>query len=276
MSENMQSCPSCGELVPIEYVVCVWCGFDLTAEHIRRAGIVIGRKEAFQRMIKMIRDPFRTAKEIALIPDLTGGKLIFYLLGIAMTLNMIVVFGKLDGTDFNASDAGIQIALSKRISFLISFKFIVGVTFLLVQPIVLYLIFRFVWKYSTRIMKVLIKSVGGHADDEKIKCAIGYSMFPVLLGWTLSLLFTLMSSKVNITGGVTYNSINDAVVQITRHGVGIVGYIFIIIGWIAAIVLMVINMRQVAKMSIAESVVAAGLPSTFMMIIVVFGTQFLA
>ncbi len=275
MSENMQSCSSCGELVPIEYVVCVWCGFDLTAEHIRRAGIIIGRNESIQRMKKVVRDPMNASKELALIPDLTGGKLILYMIAFVMTLNMLVVFGKLDGTDFNATDAGLSIALFKNSDPLfISFKFIVGMAFIFVQPIVLYIIFMIFWKFSTKILKIFIKSVGGFADDEKIKCIIGYSMLPVLFGWSLSLFFTLFAGDVNISGNVTYNTISAAVVEVTRTGVGMVGFFFIIIGWLWTVGLMVILMRHSAKLSLVESIIAVGIPTLFMMIVVVFGTSF--
>ena len=104
MSENMQTCPSCGELVPIEYVVCVWCGFDLTAEHIRRSGIIIGRNEAFSRMKRVTLDPINAFKEITLIPDLKGPRYILYFIGVAMTLNMLAIFSKLDGLEFNNPD----------------------------------------------------------------------------------------------------------------------------------------------------------------------------
>lgn len=272
----MQQCPSCGELVPIEYVICVWCGFDLTAEHIRRAGIKIGKRESVDRMVNLVRSPITTAKEISLIPDLTGGKLILYFIGVVMTLNMLVVFGKLGGTDFNDSEAGINIVLSAKISFIISFKFIVGLAFLAVQPIVLYLIFFGIWKFSARILLMLTKSIGGFGDILKIRSVIGYSLFPVLLGWSLSLLMTLMASPVNISGSIDYNSISFAVIEITRSGIGFVGYIFIILGWIWTVLLSVITMRQAAKLSTFESMIVAGIPSTILLVVVVFGTEFLA
>ena len=50
----MQTCPSCGDLVPNEYVLCVWCGFDLTLEKIRKAGITIDNRDALARMVRVV------------------------------------------------------------------------------------------------------------------------------------------------------------------------------------------------------------------------------
>ena len=272
MSENMKTCPSCGELVPLEYVVCVWCGFDLTAEQIRRTGIKIGRREAYQRMVGMVRRPQQTAKEIALIPDLQGGKSLLYFLGLIITLKMLVVFGKLEGTIFNDSDAGFP--LSSRFSLIITFRFIVAISFLIVQPVVLYLIFTGIWKLSARIILLLVRSVGGRGDLKKVRASIGYSLVPVFLGWALSTFFILFASKSSVGSGSSYSEISSAVDNITRSGIGLFSYILVLIGWIWTIVLMVITVRHAARLSVIESIVAAGIPTAIMMYIVMFGTNF--
>ena len=64
----------------------------------------MGPKEAVVRMRKVIVNPIEAFKEIALVPDLMGGRLIFYFIGVAMTLNMLAIFNKLDGLAFNATD----------------------------------------------------------------------------------------------------------------------------------------------------------------------------
>ncbi|MCY3411277.1 MAG: YIP1 family protein [Candidatus Heimdallarchaeota archaeon] len=277
----MQQCPSCAELVPVEYVVCVWCGYDLTGEHIRRAGIVINRKEAFMRMRDIVIDPLNAAKKITLIPDLHGGRIIFYLIGFMMTLNMLAVFSKLDGAEFNNATeypliSAIQLTRTILLEPTYTMKFVVGVLFLIVQPIVLFIIFNLIWKYAAKIILAIARSLGGHGDQMKIRSALGYSMLPVLIGWTLSWLMTLMASPVTLPGSIDYTSISEAVVEVTRSGMGLVGFIFIIIGWVWAIVLSVITIRQAVKVSIFESIIIAGIPSAFFMTIVVFGTEFLS
>ena len=80
----MQTCPSCGDLVPNEYVLCVWCGFDLTLEKIRKAGITIDNRDALARMVRVVTKPPSTFKDISLLPDnrvrlLPGEPVNFYL-----------------------------------------------------------------------------------------------------------------------------------------------------------------------------------------------------
>jgi hypothetical protein len=267
MSENMQTCPSCGELVPIEYVICVWCGFDLTAEHIRRSGIRIGPRQAALRARKVVVDPLNAFREIALIPDLTGGKLIFYLIGMAMTLNMITVLSKINGLQFNEVNADV-VAIG---SFGISINFVLNLAFLIVQPLVLYLIFLAVWKVAARILSLFSRSVGGRGDKIKIRAAIGYSMLPVLFAWTLSWLLRLItpSEDINVaTQNITYQDVDAAVVAFSEQGFGVVSQVVMWIGWIWALVLGVIGMRYAARLSYIEAAIVAGIPYALFMTIV--------
>ncbi|MFV2014460.1 MAG: YIP1 family protein, partial [Candidatus Heimdallarchaeota archaeon] len=195
----MQTCPSCGELVPIEYVVCVWCGFDLTAEHIRRSGIVIGRNEAFARMKRVTLDPINAFKEITLIPDLKGPRYILYLIGVAMTLNMLAIFSKLDGLAYNTEEYKIvlyTIGADTQIS--IKVTTIIALTFLIIQPIFLLLIFNYIWKVATRLISYLSRTVGGTGDKEKIRSILGYSLLPVLFGWSLAWILRLLSGSTEV------------------------------------------------------------------------------
>jgi hypothetical protein len=264
----MQTCPSCGELVPIEYVICVWCGFDLTAEHIRRSGIRIGPREALQRMRKVVVDPLNAFREISLIPDLTGGKMIFYFIGMAMTLNMITVMSKINGLQFNEIEANVyQITASIGISI----NFVLNLAFLIVQPLVLYLIFLAVWKVATRILSLFSRSVGGRGDKVKIRATIGYSMLPVLFSWILSWLLRLITPSQDInasTSSITYQDVDEAVVAFAEEGFGVVSQIVLWIGWIWALVLGVIGMRNAARLSYVEAAIVAGIPYALFMTIV--------
>jgi hypothetical protein len=268
MSENMQSCPSCGELVPIEYVLCVWCGYDLTAEHIRRAGIKIGRKEAIDRMKKVVRSPITAFKEITLIPDLTGGKLILYSIGFIMTLSMLSIFSKLENMSYNDEGAGIAINIGTTDPLVISYKFIIGLLFLVLMPLILLLIFNIVWKLSTRIMKWLSKSFGGTGQDEKIRAVIGYSLLPVLFGWLLFLLVIILVPKTTVTNTSSYDAVDAAVVSLTSQGIGVVAKIFLYIGWAWSTILAIIGMQRAARLSLFESIIVAGVPFGLFMLVV--------
>lgn len=270
MSENMQTCPSCGELVPIEYVVCVWCGFDLTAEHIRRSGIIIGRKEALQRMKRVTIDPVNAFKEIALIPDLKGPRYILYFIGVAMTLNMIAVFSKLDGLAFN--DEGLQeitlLNITADSAITIKVTTVIALTFLLIQPLFLLLIFNYIWRVATRFISYLSRTVGGTGDKEKIRSIIGYSLLPVLYGWTLAWLLRLLAGSVTVENPDSYSSIESALVEVSKTGIGAVANFIIILSWIWAAILAVIGISRAARLSYIEGVIVAGFPYLLFMTVV--------
>ncbi|MHA2027996.1 MAG: YIP1 family protein [Candidatus Kariarchaeaceae archaeon] len=268
MSENMQTCPSCGELVPIEYVVCVWCGFDLTAEHIRRSGIVIGRREAFGRMKRVTLDPINAFKEITLIPDLKGPRYILYFIGVAMTLNMIAVFGKLDGLEFNKESAEIGLFSVLGNTITVKVTTIIALTFLIIQPIFLLLIFNYIWRVATRFVSYLSRTVGGTGDKEKIRSIMGYSLLPVLYGWVIAWLLRLLSSSTTVEDPQGFTEIEAAIITVSKEGIGAVANFIIILSWIWAAGLAIIGISRATRLSYVEGVIVAGLPYLLFMTVV--------
>ncbi len=257
MSESMQTCPSCGELVPIEYVMCVWCGYDLTAEHIRRSGIRIGKKEAIERMKKLIKNPIQTFKEIILIPDYIGGKIILYGIAFLMTINMLTVFGKLKNLDFNQNTS--RLFIGTRIS--IPFKLLADLLLIIVQPIILFIIFSIVWKVSVRIIEWISKSFGGKGDRTKIRAVIGYSLLPVLFGWAIQFLITLITPSQTVSNVLSYSAIEQSLLYITKKSFfGILGLIFVLIGWLWSTILGIIGISKATKISYFEGIIVAGVP----------------
>ena len=266
MSENMQTCPECQELVPIEYVICVWCGYNLSAEHIKRAGIVIGRREIVQRVVKLTKDPINAFKEIALIPDLKGPRYIMYFIGVFMTLNMIAVFKKLDGLSYNTEKSRI-VLYQGRISPSIPVTSVISLVFLIIQPLILLFVFNLVWKVGTRIVILLTRTLGGKGDKLKIRSAIGYSLTPVLFGWAFSWLVRLVTPSTSVSD-TSYTGVEDAIVTVTKHGIGVVSTVVLYICWIWATILATIGVSKVSRISYIEAFIAAGIPFLFFMSIV--------
>ncbi|MDH5400958.1 MAG: YIP1 family protein [Candidatus Heimdallarchaeota archaeon] len=271
MSENMQTCPSCNDLNPIEYVLCVWCGFDLTAEHIRRSGIIIQRKEAIDRLKRLIKSPVATFKEIVLIPDLKAGKLLLYWISMIITLNMILIFSKINDLSFNDNDSAIIIDFMLfgviHIDFDLRFKLIINILFLIFQPLILYLVFNLVWKISTRIMLLATRSFGGKGDYLKVRSTIGYSLLPVFLGWAAAWLIRLITPSVSGSAN-SFTSTSDLMNSFSKEGFGFVGQLFIIIGWVWSAVLGIIGVGRATKLSPVESILVIGTLYAFFMSIV--------
>lgn len=268
MSENMQTCPECQELVPIEYVICVWCGYNLSAEHIKRAGIVIGRREIVQRVVKLTKDPINAFKEIALIPDLKGPRYIMYMIGIFMTLNMIAVFKKLGGMSYNSEESRIILYQGTRFQPSIAVTSVISLVFLIVQPLLLLFVFNLVWKVGTRIVILLSRTLGGKGDKLKIRSAIGYSLTPVMFGWAFSWLVRLVTPSTTVTD-TSYSGVEKAIIDVTKSGIGVVSTVVLYICWIWATILATIGVSKTSRISYIEAFIAAGIPFLFFMTIVI-------
>ena len=144
----------------------------------------------------------------------------------------------------------------------------VGVLFLILMPLILLLIFTIVWKLSTRILKWLSKSFGGTGQDEKIRAAIGYSLLPVLFSWVLFLLVVVLLPKTTVSDTSSYDAVDAAVVRLTSEGLGMVGKIFLYIGWAWSTILAIIGMQRAARLSLFESIIVAGVPFGLFMLVV--------
>ena len=268
----MQTCPSCGDLVPNEYVLCVWCGFDLTLEKIRKAGITIDNRDALARMVRVVTKPPSTFKEISLLPDNRGGKMVLFAIAVIMTFNMIAIMSKLDGLIMNSEEFESYLVIDLPILAPISLpwfgdntidfeidihiklsgKFFINLFILAVQPLLLYLMFLQIWKVSIRILALLSRTFGGRVDNDKIKSVVGYSLIPVLIGWTLAWLSRLFTPEVNVSGS-SYEDIQSGIKSFSEEGPGLIGLTFLYLGWAWTFALGIIGMKNASRLSWVEA-----------------------
>ena len=268
----MQTCPSCGDLVPNEYVLCVWCGFDLTLEKIRKAGITIDNRDALARMVRVVTKPPSTFKEISLLPDNRGGKMVLFAIAVIMTFNMIAIMSKLDGLIMNSEEFEsylvIDIPIYRNlplpwfgdntidfeidIHIKLSGKFFINLFILAVQPLLLYVMFLQIWKVSIRILALLSRTFGGRVDNDKIKSVVGYSLIPVLIGWTLAWLSRLFTPEVNVSGS-SYEDIQSGIKSFSEEGPGLIGLTFLYLGWAWTFALGIIGMKNASRLSWVEA-----------------------
>ncbi len=263
----MQTCPSCGELVPVEYVTCVWCGYDLTGEHIRRAGIKISRRESFRRAVRVIRDPRNVMKEIALVPDNRGGRTALYLIGLAITFHMLILLRKIDGLQFNGSlveGEGISTIIT---NYLISR--IPTIAFLVLWPFLFMIVFMMVWYFAARITNYLNRAFGGKSNKPKVRAILGYSFYPALLGYAITIPLRLFTPEGSIST-LNYAAINDVMETMASSGIGIVIRIVQILFWLWSMVIAVYGMAQGGRLSYVETFITTGLPYLVFIWIIAF------
>ncbi|MHA1912457.1 MAG: hypothetical protein ACTSYA_12275 [Candidatus Kariarchaeaceae archaeon] len=222
MSEESQKCPACEEVIPVEYVVCPFCAFDLTEEKIRRSGIKIGRSESLDRMKRTIVSPFPVVKEISILPDRRGGSFNLMIISIALIMQLIIVIRKLDKTGYISSSGSMADTdyLSLSISWWIihipinfSVRFIFTIVFLLLGSFVLFCMLFLAWKMGTRMMVFVSRTLGGKAEKDNIRSILGYSLTPIAIGETVSLFFFLFLGLPNDASSAGDWSEIDAAVQ---------------------------------------------------------------
>ncbi len=269
MSENTQQCPNCGEYVPIEYVTCVWCAYDLTAEHLRRADITISYRDSVQRAIGVIRNPLRTLKEISLVPDQKGPRLSLLLSGLLISIHLSIIIFKLGNFGYTTVSQEGTTFFQGVLQFFLS----------LVPTIVLwglgtvffFLIFNVIWRLASRIIRLFSSLLGGGSEKTKMRAIIGYSTVPLTLMWGVTILFRLFSASPSLPDSPSYADISSAVTAITSTGIGPFISFLLIISWIWAMVLGVIGVSYAAKITYLESAIAAGIPYLLFILVIIGG-----
>lgn len=269
MSENMQQCPNCGEYVPAEYVTCIWCAYDLTAEHLRRADITISYRDSFFRGVKLVRNPLQAMREIALVPDNKGPRLSLILNGLMISIHLTIIMFKMKNfgyTTVSGSSSGIGTAI---LQFFLSF---VPTIFLIsLSTIFFFLIFNIIWRIASRIIRLFSSLLGGGSEKTKMKSVIGYSTVPLAIVWTFTILLRFFSAAPSLPDNPSYADMSSAITQISSTGVGGVISFFLIIGWLWAMVLAIIGVSYAAKISYVESTIAAGIPYLLFIMVIITG-----
>ena len=186
-----------------------------------------------------------------------------------MTLNMLAIFSKLDGLAYNTEEYKIvlyTIGADTQIS--IKVTTIIALTFLIIQPIFLLLIFNYIWKVATRLISYLSRTVGGTGDKEKIRSILGYSLLPVLFGWSLAWILRLLSGSTEVADPKGYTEIEAAMITVSKQGIGAIANFIIILSWVWAAGLAVIGISRATRLSYIEGVIVAGFPYLLFMTVV--------
>ena len=228
MSEESQKCPACSEVIPNEYVICPFCAFDLTEAKIRRSGIKIGRSESIDRMKRTITSPFPVVKEISLIPDRRGGSFNLLIISFALIMQLIVVIRKLDKTGYIRSSGSMAETdyFNTRVSFWfigfdinITERFVFTFVFLLLGSFVLFIMLFLAWKIGTRMMVFISRTLGGKAEYDNVRSVLGYSLTPIAIGETVSLLFFFfLGLPSDATTAGEWSEIDAAVYSMVNSG----------------------------------------------------------
>ncbi|MHA2175471.1 MAG: YIP1 family protein [Candidatus Hodarchaeales archaeon] len=166
-------CPNCSERSPAGYILCPYCGFDLTKILRQTQRIEITFRERFSRIWRSLLDP-RDSKilfrEVGVNPDRKGVLILLYLLSVAYATRLGAFAIKASSSTWH------------------DFHF----WYFLIQPWLTGFVFLFLsvfgWLISSLVIWLISKTLGGKASLRDTYSIVGYSLGPLI---TASLLVSL-------------------------------------------------------------------------------------
>jgi hypothetical protein len=158
-------CPNCSERSPAGYILCPYCGFDLTKILRKKQRIGITLKERFSRIWRSLSDP-RDSKvlfnEIGVNPDRLGVIILLYLLSVSYSTRLAAFVIK--GSNSTWHDFHFYYALIA--------PWFLGVAFLILA--------LFGWLITSIIIWLVAKTLGGKASLRDTYSIVGYSFGPLI------------------------------------------------------------------------------------------------
>lgn len=167
-------CPRCKNDVPVTYLFCPYCGYDLRFLIRERLAARLTFRDKLFRLYFLFRNPLIAIKHIATAPDFTGSFIAIFLAIFTMFLKSIVVlFKEASGISFYA----------------VIYLFLLALMLEIILVTIL-----------TLIIHIAISIVGGKGLIKDIFCMIGYSQAYFAVAHLISLILVVSAP---ITGDET-------------------------------------------------------------------------
>ncbi len=158
-------CPNCSERSPGGYILCPYCGFDLTRILRARERIRVPFRETFMRIYRSLFDPRESKtlfEEIGVNPDRKGALFVLYLLSVAYAMRLGALVLKASTPSWH----------DFHFWFFIISPWIVGFA--------LFILAIFGWLTSGLLTWLIAKTLGGKAGYRDTLGVIGYALGPLI------------------------------------------------------------------------------------------------
>lgn len=206
-SSDTITCPSCGEQIPTDYVVCPYDGYSLVKELRQKVRTKIRLKEGIGRAYRLLRQPMkntdRVMEEVATNYDRKGPLVVLFLISFLMAFRVAPYS--------NAYLSGTTVA--PEMGFILILGLVSGFMF---GPVVF--IFGLILWYGISLVvhyagKLLSSSVAGTAEFKETQSVVGYALTPLVLGlFLLNILFFFVLPEGNIYNQQAASSFFETVV----------------------------------------------------------------
>jgi hypothetical protein len=239
-------CPICNEVSPQGYLLCPFCGADLTVTYEQKIFAPVTYKEVWFRIKSLIVKPRVISQEIADNPDTKGAFL--FIVAISLGLSLQVV----------------SFIMHTR---LLDWKFypvvwIVGWIALLLLPTI-------VWLLGSWVIRLMTRLLGGKASGKQIRAAVGYGMMPIVLSELLIAILFLIALPWKDPDPYDFTGIFQAMSEIRHSFIGIIGLIIHFLGLAASGVYMVFIIKPASEFSWVETAIATGIPMIVYLILMI-------
>lgn len=236
--ETIIQCPICNETAPQGYLLCPFCGADLTTSYETKIFPPISYKEVWGRIGLLLTKPRTVFLDIANNPDSKGVTLFIFAIAFGMALQ---IFALLMHNYF--------------FSWRLPVIFILMWIFSLLLPLFLWLLGSFVIRTTARLL-------GSKASRKQIRGVVGYGMLPLTLASLFNGILYIVALPWNRTNIYDFSEIFATMTQFRNSFAGIFGLIINILGFIITGVYIVFMLKPASNFSWIEASISTGLPVT--------------
>jgi hypothetical protein len=213
-SSDTITCPSCGESIPTDYVVCPYDGYSLVKELREKIKVKIKLREGINRAYRLLRDPRSTIQvmeEVASNVDRKGPLFILFAFSFLYCFRLAAYTNAYVNGTSGSADMG--------------FILILGLVAGLLLGLVVFIFTVIFWNLITLIVHFGSRFLSGTATYRESQSVVGYSMSPFILGLIILnvLLFFMLpdgdiiSTTTNALGqtvGIGYNEDGSSITSI--------------------------------------------------------------
>ena len=167
-------CPKCKNDVPVTYLFCPYCGYDLRFIIKERLIARLSFRERILRIMMLIRNPFKTIEHIASAPDLMGGFIVALICGLLLFGKVAVLFLK-NGVGLNLT----------------------AVAYLIMGAVFFQIV---LWLFLSIAIHIAMKIVGGVGVFRDVMSLVGYNQIFIAIAHVVSIVVVSASSPSTVNG----------------------------------------------------------------------------
>ena len=193
MSESESHvCPNCSERSPAGYILCPYCGYDLTKLLRATHRVRITFREKLSRIWRSLYDPRKSKHlfgEIGVNPDRLGAFITLYFLSVAYSMRFPVLVLKAADNSW----------------------YLLQIPYLLIAPwfiaFAMILLALFSWLMISIVIWLIAKTLGGKAGYRDTLGIVGYSLGPLITGsFLINIIIIVIGPPITTITTTTWES----------------------------------------------------------------------